>query len=89
MISEIKLREIYDILVVSGGAKEDGLNHFMQTHLYNCNITEYRFRGHFGKGGKYRAKTNRVEYYSEDKTPEREKMKQIVNVRLNLLDDEV
>lgn len=74
-----------DVLIV-GGAKESYRDNFISSHLSKPNISEYRFIGKFGRGGKYKVKRNRIEYYSEDVTEERECLKIIINSKLELLD---
>jgi hypothetical protein len=66
------LDSVYSILVNIGGASESMRGSFVQNHTdaeYPC--TEWRFGGHLGFGGKYRSKTNTVDFYREDETPKR------------------
>jgi len=52
--SEKIANEIYDVLVMCGGALPDNRENFVYAHTignYPCN--EYRFQGHFGFGGKF------------------------------------
>lgn len=69
------LHEVYDILVDICGADEHWRENFVQVCDADC--TEYRFCGKLGFGGKYRCREGnkiRVDYYSEDKTEERDQM---------------
>ena len=84
-------RDVYEVLVKFTGAVDshNALDCFVQLHLDDegsC-CREYRFQGTLGYGGKYRAGTNRVDYYHEDGTPERQEIVDITNKELyNLLD---
>lgn len=67
-----KANNVYDLLVSIGGAEESERSSFIYFHCtdkYGCD--EWRFIGKLGFGGKYRSKTNRVDCYKEDETPER------------------
>ncbi len=53
-ITEGIANEIFDILVMCGGANEDNRSNFVWLHIkdeFPCR--EYRFQGHFGFGGKF------------------------------------
>ena len=72
-ISENDARAIYRILCEECGALEYGLEDFVRS----CDeITEYRFQGRLGFGGKFWNYGGRwyVTCYSEDQTPKRRAM---------------
>lgn len=80
--------KVYDILVTYGGAVERDRSSFIYHHCedkYGC--MEWRFCGKLGFGGKYRSQNNRVTMYSEDRNPEREKLKENIDLKLSLLKD--
>ncbi len=53
---------------------------------YSSGITEYRFCGKLGFGGKFRCRREfYVDYYQENKTKERDEMVAKANARLALL----
>lgn len=64
---------VYDTLVQIGGAEPCWMSSFMMAHtgkdIPKCD--EWRFQGSLGFGGKYRSKTNKVDCYPEDETPQR------------------
>lgn len=73
-------------LVVNGGAIESEraeFVHYVETHDYSLPF-EYRFRGHFGFGGKVRIRDDRfvADYYPEDRTPERQEQLKTLNAKL-------
>ena len=76
-----ELNEVYDILVEVGGAAEFFRADFVHAHD-KCDCQEWRFAGHFGMGGKYRSERNRIDYYHENKTEEREILLDVVNMAL-------
>lgn len=81
-----RLNQIYDLLVSIGGAYEPLRDSFIYVHMdpkYPCH--EWRFSGKLGFGGKYRSRTNTVDCYSEDQTPERLKLIEDLNTALSLL----
>lgn len=76
--------KVYDILVETGGAREDERAGFLFHHCeneYGCG--EWRFRGVFGFGGKYLSKRNIVTYYSENETPKIKKLAEKINDELS------
>lgn len=79
---------VYAVLVEHGGAYPEDRGNFVWAHTDRSGYTvdEWRFQGHLGYGGKYRVKTNTVDYYPEDKTPERELVRMRVNTALHQLD---
>lgn len=77
--------KIYDILVAYGQANEDSREDFI--NYYNTDGSEWRFSGNLGFGGKYRKETNKVDYYIEDKTEEREKITELINKALAELNE--
>ncbi len=77
------LGKIYDILMQFTGARIESREGFIYHHSlekYPC--TEWRFQGKLGFGGKYRIGRNVVDYYPEDKTPERELITKTTNEEL-------
>lgn len=73
-------------LVAFGGAVEAEraeFVHYVETRDHSLPF-EYRFRGHFGFGGKVRIRDGRfvADYYPEDKTPERQKLLKTLNANL-------
>lgn len=80
-MNAFQLNKIYDILVEFGGAAEFMRTTFIYHHLKDC--TEWRFQGKFGFGGKYRSRTNTIDYYSEDQTEELDELCQKINDELS------
>jgi hypothetical protein len=80
-MNETELNKIYDVLVGLGGAPEIYRDDFIYHHLKN-DCDEFRFQGKLGFGGKYRSKTNSVDCYLEDSTPERLKLIDEINEEL-------
>ena len=78
------LGKVYGILVELGGADEGMKPNFIHTHL-NEVCREWRFCGELGFGGKYLIGYNRVDYYSEDETPERKALTKRINEALATL----
>jgi hypothetical protein len=83
--------QVYDILVEIG-APENMRKAFVWTQTHeDCN--EWRFEGKLGFGGKFWNEWSyieekfkwRVSCYSEDETPEREKLINETNQKLNIL----
>lgn len=77
-------RKVYQVLVQECGADEndDKARTFAHAHAAQVKCSEFRFQGGLGFGGKYRSKTNTVDYYPEDRTEERDKMVERTNNRL-------
>jgi hypothetical protein len=78
-----KMNKVYDLLVNMGGAYEPDRYSFIYHHTeskYKCE--EWRFSGKFGFGGKYRVGYNRIDYYKEDETQERNRLKDELNIKL-------
>lgn len=81
--------EIYDVLVMCGGAIPDTREHFIYAHLdeeYPCN--EYRFQGHFGFGGKFYSdgfETNpwHIGYHPDDTKGKNEELYHSLMVAMN------
>jgi hypothetical protein len=64
--------KVFDLLVSIGGAHESLRADFVYHHARETPpCDEYRFQGNLGFGGKYRRRTNTVDCYLEDETPER------------------
>lgn len=80
-----KLNQIYDILVNLAGADEYHRDSFVFLHMEEIPCREFRFIGNLGFGGKYRSEKNKVDYYSEDTTPERESIVEKTNNALALI----
>lgn len=57
--------------------EEDFIFHHAVNHKERCK--EWRFQGKLGFGGKYRSDSNKVDYYSEDVSPEREQIMMTTN----------
>lgn len=79
------LDRVYDLLVIKANARENDRSTFIHYHLEdNSGIRhyEYRFGGVFGMGGKYRAHSNRVTYYTENETPMLNVLQAELNVKL-------
>jgi hypothetical protein len=66
------LNAVFDLLVEIGGAHDSLRAEFLQL-LGNAErpCDEFRFQGTLGFGGKYRRKTNTVDFFPEDLTPAR------------------
>ena len=81
--------KVYDILVEECWASESGRDAFISTETTEV-CTEYRFCGNLGFGGKFWNANDRlyVNYYSEDGTPQRDKMMDAANKRLSKLVEE-
>lgn len=71
---------IYDILVADAGAREADRTDFVAHMLGGCQ--EYRCCQNLGTGGKFYPKTMTVDYYNEDRTSERELIRETVNRKL-------
>jgi hypothetical protein len=82
-ISEQAARSICRILKEECGATDFMLDWFIP-RLREESITEYRFQGNLGFGGKFWNANGRwyVTCYSEDETPERQEMIRKANERL-------
>jgi hypothetical protein len=87
-LSEEAANEVWDLLVEMGGApKRDD----PRTHFVSCQtgegIREWRFQGLFGYGGKFYRDHNkwRVGHYREDDSPERNKIRDEINAKLDEL----
>ncbi len=74
--------KIYDILVGIGGAMDIERDTFVYAHMAKEPCKEWRFRGLFGFGGKYRSEKNTVDCYREDETPEL--LEVIIKINLEL-----
>ncbi len=87
---------IYDVLVETCGVR-DHEGHWMRQNFVFLQTsddppTEYRFQGALGFGGKFWRLGHRdkwdVNYYSEDQTPECDKMVEEANKKLAVLREE-
>lgn len=80
VFSSLRANRVWDILEAECGASPAGREDFVvQATLYG--ITEYRFMGSLGFGGKF-WHDMRVSCYPEDRTPERDAMIAKANSRL-------
>jgi hypothetical protein len=83
LLSKDKANKVYDLLVSIGGATERMRESFIHTHCVNENgCGEWRFQGKLGFGGKYFSRNNRVCFYTEDETPERNEIRTQLNAEL-------
>ena len=83
-----KANEIYNALVSIGGADESMRESFVYHHCESKNgCGEWRFSGKLGFGGKYFSRNNRVSFYSENKTKEREAIKEKIDLELVKIND--
>jgi len=83
LLSKEKADKVYDLLVSIGGASERDKGSFIHHHCvseYGCG--EWRFQGKLGFGGKYFSRNNRVCFYTEDETPERNEVRSKLNDEL-------
>lgn len=79
--------KVFDLLVKIGGAPESMRSNFVYIHAEpESDCDEYRFQGKLGFGGKYRRKTNRVDCYREDESPNRLKIIERLNSMLQALE---
>jgi hypothetical protein len=83
---------VYSVLVAHAGARENNRQDFVYRHVaWSENnpyeTTEYRFMGRLGSGGKFWCgpESFRVNTYSEEYTPERERMMDNTNTALREL----
>jgi len=89
-LTKDKAEIIYEILVEMGGARDDDRYLDMFTRYLTDPEQaphEFRFRGHFGMGGKFFDNYNRiyVSCYPEDETPERKILIEQINEALTAL----
>lgn len=85
-LTEEAANEVWDLLVELGEApkREDSRRHFVQLQTQEF-IREWRFQGMFAFGGKFYRDGNkwRVDYYIENQTTERDKVRGEMNVKLD------
>jgi len=75
--------QVYDILVTMGGASKNLRNLFVHKHVYSDVMSEeWRFEGVFGFGGKYRSKTNSIDYYRENQRTDLDELMNNINEEL-------
>jgi hypothetical protein len=85
---------IYDVLMEHAGAPENWRSMFIN-HQSNRHESEWRFQGDLGFGGKFKRAWHPggerwfVDYYSEDRTPERDEIMRVTNEALAELQQEV
>lgn len=92
-LTEEQANKVYDVLVELGGAIDRyderlggfyDRNNFIYHHTKEDHpCAEFRFQGHFGFGGKYRAPNNRISYYPENHTKELDKLRKQINIKLH------
>ncbi len=77
--------EVYDLLVLIGGAHEYYRTGFVEYFTEDDYSHEYRFMGHFGIGGKVRLEYRGLsaDYYHEYRTPELDRRMKVLNVALS------
>lgn len=84
MLDRNQANKVYELLVSVGGASERDRESFIYHHCeseYGCG--EWRFQGKLGFGGKYYSRNNRVCFYTEDTTPERDQIRSQLNELLS------
>lgn len=94
MIDKATAAKIAEILVVECGASASLLKDWgFEAYVTGTEHIEFRFQGHLGWGGKFRADSGggrwRVDAYPEDETPQRLRMIAKANARLKELEGEV
>jgi hypothetical protein len=90
LLDKVFANKVYDILVEFGGAIEDERSDFIYHHCdYEYGCMEWRFRGVFGSGGKYRSERNGVSYYPESETPEMVVGKELVERKLKRMKNQL
>ena len=85
ILNEKQANAIYDILVEECGAPEEAYDReYFVRHQTTDEISEWRFQGNLGFGGKFWNCNNRlyVNCYREDETPLRQIMIDVANKRL-------
>src|SRR6478736_2515906 len=65
-MTEALANKVYDVLVNLGGAHESSRDSFVFDHTTDRNVTEWRFQGKLGFGGKFRSRRFTVDCYQED-----------------------
>lgn len=75
---------VYDVLVAGVGAPEREREQFVRLHSTE-DISEWRFCGYLGFGGKFWSSTMTVTFYNEDSTPVRRTMQAATNAALATL----
>jgi hypothetical protein len=89
VLSEWMANAVWDVCVFECGAEERSRDTFVHS-VTNQGLSEYRFRGHLGAGGKVWAKLEAaglvlyVNYYGEDETEDRKTRKEAANASLAL-----
>ena len=81
------LNQVYDICVRLAGAQEHARVAFCQLHMdkdHPCR--EWRILGNLGYGGKYRIRSNSVDIYREDETPEMNEQVKTINANLEMIE---
>ena len=77
--------QIYDVLTRLGGARKEDADAFFLHLTEKSPGREWRFRGHFGFGGKFRTHTVQIDMYPEDQTQDRLAKAKLVNDALSEL----
>lgn len=77
--------QVYSVLMVHCEAPLGMMQQFIAAHTGERPCDEFRFQGRLGFGGKYRRKTNTVDYYPEDETHARRALMHDTNAALAAL----
>jgi hypothetical protein len=86
MKTEDYYRWVYNILITVCGAPTDDTENFVRSHYrpdYAPTMSEWRFQGKLGFGGKYWSESNSVSCYKEDESVEILSIIEEVNQRLS------
>jgi len=89
MTPEETFDRVWDILVAQAGADLESREDFIRAHAKKApqgNLTEWRFCGHLGLGGKFRCDRSARRYlvtcYPEDETADRKRVMEETNLKL-------
>lgn len=80
-------KDIYDILIAHAGASDSDMARMQFDAAASSGITEYRFGGKLGFGGKFWINSGRwyVNCYPEDETPAKRAIIEATNAQLTAL----
>lgn len=86
-VNEETANRLYDIVVKTCGAVDTEFwrHDFVMSAMVN-GISEYRFGGHLGMGGKLYSRPWRVSCYRDDRSPDRDAMIESANRQLKDID---
>jgi hypothetical protein len=93
-LTEAEAQAIYTILVTVVGCSEAGRDYFCLVHTHE-DVREFRIGGTLGFGGKFWGHTGidgtawKVDFYTEDSTPERVRVAQQANFMLAALQGKI